>query len=179
MLWRKIKASHGAKTMKLRFLCANHREWLCNEPQQAVHRCANSFETGWHLSQLEQWSEAMPHMGCAFETAEILLSTRAMAPARAIDWFLHSLAGLTQTLEKLGRMGTCMEVHQAAIDRLRKEAAQQIAPELEADIYHHITRLNRDRRQLSTDGGRLSDKLQALSSGVAYNEPRRTKVVQH
>jgi hypothetical protein len=158
--------------MKLRFLCANHREWLCNQPHQAVHRCANAFETGCYLSQREHWAEALPHMGCAFETAEILLTTRAMAPARAVKWFLHSLAGLTQTLEKLGRASTCVEVHQAAIDRLRQEAAKQIAPELEADIYRHITRLNRDRRRIATSVQRLVPELRQF-------ERPRGKVVLH
>lgn len=158
--------------MKLRFLCANHREWLCNQPQQAVHWCANSFETGWYLSQRENWAEAMPHMGCAFETAEILLSTRAIAPDRAVEWFLHSLAGLTQTLEKLGRTNASMEVHQAAIDRLRREAAQQIAPELEAELYRHITRLNRDRRRMATS-------VQRLAPTLMHMEPPRGKVVLH
>lgn len=158
--------------MKLRFLCANHREWLCSQPHQAVHWCANSFETGWHLSQREHWAEAMPHMGCAFETAEILLTTRAMAPASAVEWFLHSLAGLTQALEKLGRTGACIEVQQAAIDRLRQEAAKPIAPELEADIYRHITRLNRDRRRLSTGARRLAPVLACV-------EPPRGNIVLH
>jgi len=158
--------------MKLRFLCANHREWLCNQPHQAVHWCANSFETGWHLAQREQWAEAMPHLGCAFETAEILMTTRAITPARAVEWFLHALAGLAQTLEKLGRTSACVEVHQAAIERLRREASQQIAPDLEADIYRHITRLNRDRRRLSTAVQRVSPRL-------AIAEPAREKIVLH
>lgn len=72
-----------------------------------------------------------------------------MAPATAVEWFLHSLAGLTQTLERLGRSSTCVEVHQAAIARLRQEAAKQVAPELEAELYRQITRLNHDWGRLS------------------------------
>lgn len=158
--------------MKLRFLCANHREWLCNQPQQAVHWCANSFETGWYLSQRGQWAEAMPHMGCAFETAEILLTTRVVAPARAVEWFLHSLAGLTKTLEQMGRNSTSMEVHQSAIDRLRQEAAQPIAPELEAELYRHIMRLNRNRR-------RITSGAQRRAPALSPSEPTRGKVVLH
>jgi hypothetical protein len=158
--------------MKLRFLCANHREWLCSQPHQAVHRCANSFETGWQLFQGEHWAEALPHLGCAFETAEILLTTRAMAPARAVEWFMHSLSGLTQTLDKLGRTSASMEVHQAAIDRLRREAAREITPELEGDLYRHITRLNRDRRRIATGMRRLAPTLMHMESP-------RGKVVLH
>lgn len=138
--------------MKLRFLCANHREWLYSQPEQAVHSCANSFETGWHLCQQEKWQDALPQMGCAFETAEILLTTRAIASARAVDWFLRTLQGLTQTLEKLRLQDQSREVHQAAIARLRSEVARGVAPELEAQLYSHITRLNRARRQLDAGG---------------------------
>jgi len=158
--------------MKLRFLCANHREWLCNQPHQAVHWCANSFETGWHLSQRENWAEAMPYMGCAFETAEILMTTRAISPTRAVEWFLHSLAGLTQTLEKLGRTSACVEVHQAAIERLRREASGEITPELEAELYRHITRLNRTRRRLTAAKQLPSPLLTAV-------QPHRGKIVLH
>ena len=134
--------------MKLRFLCANHRQWLTSHPSEAVHRYANSYETGWHLSQRDQWEDALPHMGCAFETAEILMTTRAIAPAGALEWFVQSLAGLVEILLKLDRTTTCIELYQAAAERLRQEANQKISPELEAFIYLHITRLNRERRQL-------------------------------
>jgi hypothetical protein len=158
--------------MKLRFLCANHRQWLFNEPEQAMHSCANSFETGWHLCQQENWQEALPQMGCAFETAEILLTTRAMTASRAVDWFLRTLQGLTQALEKLHRMEQCREVYQAAIDRLRNEVARGIAPELEAQLYSHITRLNRARKQL--DAGR-----QMLAPMHALRETSRGDIVYH
>ena len=138
--------------MKLRFLCANHRAWLCSQPEQAMHWCANSYETGWHLCQQENWQEALPQMGCAFETAEILLTTHAITAARAVDWFLRTLQGLTQALEKLHRTEQCLDVYQAAIDRLRNEVARGITPELEARLYSHITYLNRARKQLEARG---------------------------
>ncbi|HEY6130934.1 MAG TPA: hypothetical protein VIV27_02900 [Halioglobus sp.] len=138
--------------MKLKFLCANHRAWLSRQPDQAVHRCANSFETGWHLMQQANWQEALPHLGCAYDTAEILMTTRVIAPARAVTWFLRSLAGLAQALEKLERTDDCIEVYQAAIDRLKNEATQNIPPELQASIDCHITRLHRERRRMHSCG---------------------------
>ena len=133
--------------MKLSFLCANHREWLCAQPDQALHWCANSYDTGRALSEREQWDEALVHMGCAFETAEIILTTRAMTPVNALEWFMQTLAGLTQTLEKLGRADAVTEICEAAIYRLRNEVMLRVSPELEARIYMHITRLNWQRRQ--------------------------------
>jgi hypothetical protein len=134
--------------MKLRFLCANHREWLQTQPHQAFHACANGYETGWNLYQRGQFKEALAHMGCAFETAEILLTTRAIEPADAARWFIRTLDGLLSTLEHLQLTQSCIEVYQIAIDRLRREASYSISPELEASLYQEITRLNRARRHI-------------------------------
>jgi hypothetical protein len=57
-------------TMKLNFLCANHREWLEGRPDQALHWCVNSYDTGRSLSERDHWDEALVHMGCAFETGD-------------------------------------------------------------------------------------------------------------
>ncbi|CAA0114602.1 Uncharacterised protein [Halioglobus japonicus] len=138
--------------MKLRFLCANHREWLQSQPHQALHWCANSFETGWNLFLGGHFKDALAHMGCAFETAEILLTTRAIAPGNAARWFLKTLDGLLQTLEHLQLTQTCIELYQIAIDRLRKEVSYSISPELEASLYQEITRLNRARRHIGEGG---------------------------
>lgn len=134
--------------MKLRFLCANHREWLETQPHQALHSCVNSYETGLNLYHRGQLKDALAHMGCAFETAEILLTTRAIAPADAAQWFIRTLDGLLATLEQLQLTESSMELYQIAIDRLRKEASSGISPELEAHLYHEITRLNRARRHI-------------------------------
>ncbi len=139
--------------MKLRFLCANHRQWLHSQPDQAMHWCANSFETGWHLSQGGNFREALAQMGCAFETAEILLTTRAIAPASALRWFLRTLDGLLQALEHLQLTETRVELYQLAIDRLRKEANNRNSPEFEATLYREITRLNRARRHIGEGMG--------------------------
>jgi hypothetical protein len=136
--------------MKLRFLCANHREWLHSRPDQAIHWCANSFETGWHLSQEKHWKDAFAHMGCAFETAEILLTTRAIAPSNAVAWFIRTLDGLVQTLQELRLTEACVELYQSAIDRLVQEVSSTVSPELEADLYAQISRLNRSRRRLDS-----------------------------
>ena len=158
--------------MKLRFLCANHREWLCSQPEQALHICADSFETGWHHCQSLQWREALAHMGCAFECAEILMTSRGVAPRIALDWFLKTLDGLLRILEKLRLVDNCVELYQIAIGRLRQEAKGSISPQMEADLYMHITRLNRDRRCLDTDR-------QSLPLMPAGDDARRADTVLH
>jgi hypothetical protein len=133
--------------MKFKFLCANHREWLRGRPDQALHWCANAYDTGRSLSEGEQWDEALVHMGCAFETAEIILTTRAMEPITGLEWFMQTLVGLAQALEKSGHADAVTEIRQAAIFRLRNEATLNMSPEFEARIYMHIMRLNSQNRQ--------------------------------
>lgn len=103
-------------------------------------------------------------MGCAYETAEILMTSRTIEVARAVAWFIHALAGLTQTLEKLNRPNDCMEILLAAIDRLRKEVTQSITPQLEATIYLHITRLNRERRRMDSGVNKCVPRLTLVES---------------
>ena len=133
--------------MKLNFLCVNHREWLQGRPDQALHWCANSYDTGRSLSEREHWDEALVQMGCAFETAEIILTTRAIAPAAGLEWFVQTLEGLVQALEKIGRDDAVTTIRQAAICRLRNEAMLKVSPDLEARIYMHIMRLNSKNRR--------------------------------
>ena len=133
--------------MKLNFLCANHREWLQGRPDQALHWCANSYDTGRALSERDHWDEALVHMGCAFETAKIVLTTQAIALITGLEWFVQTLEGLTQALEKNGRADAVAEIRQAAIYRLRNEAMLKIPPEVEACIYMHITRLHSQNRR--------------------------------
>lgn len=135
--------------MKLKFLCGNHREWLQSRPDQALHWCANAYDTGRLLVEREQWDEALMHMGCAFETAEIILTTRAIPPAMGLEWFMQTLEGLAHVLEKLGRADVASEIRRAAIYRLRNEATVNITPEFEARIYLDVIRLNTQNRQLS------------------------------
>ena len=133
--------------MKLKFLCGNHREWLQGRPDQALHWCANSYDTGRLLAEREQWDEGLMHMGCAFETAEIILTARAIPPAMGLEWFMQTLEGLTHVLEKLGRADAASEIRRAAIYRLRNEASVKITPDFEARIYLDIMRLNTQNRQ--------------------------------
>ncbi len=99
------------------------------------------------MTEREKWEEELVNMGCDLETAEINLTTRAIAPAAGLEWFVQTLEGLTQALEKSGRAEAATEIRQAAICRLRNEAMLNIPPEVEARIYMHITRLHSQNRQ--------------------------------
>lgn len=134
--------------MKLTFLCTKHRAWLLSQPEQAIHCHVNFCEKGWNLYFQGQWKEALPYIGCAFESAEILLTTHAMLPFTALDWYLHALEGLIQTLKKLELVQGCGEIYQDAIQLLKCESA--ISKDLKATFDVQIERLNTELHDLNT-----------------------------
>ena len=60
--------------MKLRFLCVNHRVLLENDIKKALQFYQVGFDSGQYYFERAEWSEATPHLGCAFEIAEIILA---------------------------------------------------------------------------------------------------------
>ena len=135
--------------MKLTFLCVNHREWLSSRPDQAIHWCANSCETGRYLCQQQRLEEALPYVGCAFEAAEILLTTREIKPAESLPWFLHTLAELTRTLRKLGRFEDCKNVNHLAVERLQQELRRNRT--LKTTIALEFNRIAKELKDLSNN----------------------------
>ena len=143
--------------MNLTFLCAYHRRWLADNPDEALECCAKSCENGWLLYQHAHFEKALPYVGCAFETAEILLSSRAVSRVYALEWYLHSLAGFVHTLLKLRRIDTCKDVYLNAIARLKTEL-KFVKPD-DAE----------NRALLDAQISRLLDELKQLESwGEAY-----------
>ncbi|MFT5579660.1 MAG: hypothetical protein ACI9WS_002420 [Paraglaciecola psychrophila] len=136
--------------MKINFLCINHRTFFTTQPEEAFQSCVRTCDTGWTLYQQGRWQEALPYVGTAFETAELLLNNRVMAPRIAMDWFLHAQAGLIQVLKKLGHLEACEGIYRGTIDRLKQE--QTSNPEMNATIAQQIMRLNAERCEVRSDG---------------------------
>lgn len=59
--------------MQLTFLCPVHRDWVYYHPDEAMDRIEKAQRQGEILMQQQRWDRAVPFLGCAFETAEILL----------------------------------------------------------------------------------------------------------
>ncbi len=60
---------------KLKFLCDSHRGALSEKSSLAINCGQNGFDTGQLFHDQQLWREALPHLGCAFESAEIMIST--------------------------------------------------------------------------------------------------------
>ena len=107
--------------MKLRFLCAPHRIEISNRPTMAINCWQNSFDTGQMLCDQQLLQEALPYLGCAFETAEIVLTTGACEAKQACQLFTQSAVLLAKTCAELGFTDDSMQIYQMAINRLEAE----------------------------------------------------------
>ena len=123
--------------MKPRFLCANHRHALSENPGQAIHCWQNGFDTGQLLYEQFQWKEALPHLGCALETSEIILSTKAVDTLNACQLLTSSAILTANTLLRLGREKECQQVLHTSIDRLERELG--ITSESKPQIIHFVS----------------------------------------
>lgn len=106
--------------MKHQFLCPNHREELINTPSSALRSWANTNETGIILAGVGQHYDALPHLGCAFEVAEIILTSNFMEQEKAISLFFKSAMSLATSLKVLGYQEQRLSVLQLTLNRLNK-----------------------------------------------------------
>lgn len=106
--------------MKHQFLCANHREELINTPMSALRSWENTNETGVILAGVGHHYDALPHLGCAFEVAEIILTGNFVEQEKAISLLTKSALILATSLKALGYEEQRLSVLQLTLDRLNK-----------------------------------------------------------
>ena len=133
----------GAKMKKLRFLCGTHKVELANKPKQAIHCWQNGFDTGRFYYDQELWHEALPHLGCAFETAEIIITTQAVDLEPACEMLTSSARWLADTFIAMDYPNQSLSIIWNTIDRLERE----LSPHTEhkawldqqlASLYRHV-----------------------------------------
>jgi|TARA_B110001469_G_scaffold82872_1_gene78398 hypothetical protein len=107
--------------MKLRFLCVTHAQELKVNTNKAIKSCQDGFDTGRFYNDSSQWKEAIPHLGCAFETADILLSHSAIDKEVSCDWLAGSAQLLAVNLSNLQYVSQAEYIIQIAINRLEKQ----------------------------------------------------------
>ena len=66
--------------MSQTFLCATHRLWLNQNPDAAVTHFSTTQDTAQYYRDVGDWQEALPYLGCAYETAEIVLGQHRLDP---------------------------------------------------------------------------------------------------
>jgi hypothetical protein len=111
--------------IKMRFLCSAHRAELSRKPSQAINIWQDGFDTGQAFFEQKQWRDALPQLGCAFETAEIILTSRAVETCHASEIFAHSSILLARVFAELGHIDQSFEVLLLAIERIEQELTYQ------------------------------------------------------
>ena len=107
--------------MNYKFLCSSHRTYLLQNPSRAVGFWQTGFDTAQVFCDDGQWSEALPHIGCAYEAAEIILMTKPIVTAGTFELMTSSTVLLAFTFLKLGNEEDARDVYLASIKRLENE----------------------------------------------------------
>ncbi|MFT6990421.1 MAG: hypothetical protein ACJASL_002399 [Paraglaciecola sp.] len=63
-----------------KYICLNHRFWVDAHPKEAFSSVQQMTKMAEHLLQKNQPSKAIPFLGTAFETAEIIFDNRQESP---------------------------------------------------------------------------------------------------
>jgi len=107
--------------MKLKFLCVGHRQQLQISTSKAVRCWQSGFDTAQFFYDQRLWSDGLCHAGCAFETAEILVTNKSIDYDVACSWFYHSAVLLSELLKQLDYNSQAIDILFMAIDRFESE----------------------------------------------------------
>lgn len=135
--------------MKPNYLCENHRQWLQQNPEQAPWVCQNACETGWRYYRNRDWKAALPHLGCAYDTAAIVLEQADQDALNAVEWFFYALTGLSHNLQRMRRFTECRMVLEQGILRLKQAAHSH--RDIQTEIQLQIACLEFEKQRLSPD----------------------------
>lgn len=119
--------------MNLRFLCANHRQWLTSDIKRAVRAWSDWTERGAELCERGEYVEAIPFLGCAFELASHLLAERKPDYAVATLRFTECARQLIEAYRQQGETGFANYVLVGSSSRLARELADKRNYRLTAD----------------------------------------------
>jgi hypothetical protein len=88
--------------VNLRYLCANHRQWLIENNDRAEQAWLDWMERGRMLCEEGNHSEAIPYLGCAFDVAGMLLTSEWPSYAVSATRFSECAAQLMAAYRKQG-----------------------------------------------------------------------------
>jgi hypothetical protein len=107
--------------MKLQFLCPTHRQQLSTNPSYAISCWQNGVDTARSFIDEQQWNDALIHIGCAFESAEIIMASGAIPRHQACDIFASSALKLADLFIKVNKQQQAQLVYSLTTARLQQE----------------------------------------------------------
>lgn len=107
--------------MTLTFICPQHRQWLFLHPQRACTEQIKNYDTAEYYRDIGQLGEAIRFAGCAYESAEIVLTLHAKELIPSILSFTASAILLADSLLKQGHHDWGLAVFKQTSQRLNAE----------------------------------------------------------
>jgi len=109
--------------MKLHFLCVNHRALLKSDINRALAVFQAGYDSGNYFFWQADWSEATPHLGCAFEVAEIMLTQTITEKesSRASEWLTMSAILLAYSFNNKNNRKEAEEIIMLTINRVERQ----------------------------------------------------------
>jgi len=102
----------------IRFLCPTHRNWVQSNPEQARDYINDILFKGSQLIKQEAYRDALPYMGCAMESIEIL-DAACVAPDAELLSILPCVANaLAICFAEIGQAQMVPVIEQQARDKL-------------------------------------------------------------
>ena len=108
--------------MKLHFLCVNHRALIKSDINRAQAVFQAGYGSGNYFFWQADWSEATPHLGCAFEVAEIILTQTITEKesSRASEWLTMTAILLAYSFNNNNRKDA-EEIIMLIINRVKRQ----------------------------------------------------------
>lgn len=153
--------------MNFKYLCATHRQQLQANPTQALRVWSESYENGLVLLAMNRKYDAIAHLGCAFESAEIVLSANVIEVFDSITLVVSSAATLARLLKDLGKLSESTKIIDLTTARLDREAT--CFPELGAYIKSEIKSVHNFVNDVARCEYPLEDKYLIVSRNIESN----------
>ena len=125
--------------MSKNYLCANHRQQLQNYPKQALKAWSKCYEAGQSLIAMGFDYDALAHLGCAYEAAEIVLSSNYYDTFDATTILTSSAATLAKQLAAFGQTQESANVIELTSNRIEQECVKN--PELSGLLRNQLLSL--------------------------------------
>ena len=123
-------ASVSQQTEKLHFLCAHHRDWVYFNSQEALEHLEQIQLKGEFLLEHQKWQEAMPLLGCAWETTSILLDLYSGEKTFLVNKLCGQTILLSTCLSRLGHLESARQISAQTLSTL-STLREQLDPKSE------------------------------------------------
>jgi len=160
--------------MNVQFLCATHKQQLSTNKTQALRCWRNAYEAGQTFVDMQLPLEALPHLGCAYEVAEIILSKQMLEDFDGVVLLATSTASLAKCYLKMGEAAVAKDIIELTVSRLNQEKIRN--KEILPLIQHQIDSLLYSF-QKKPDVEPKSNKVTMLFQQQQYFEQLEQRVV--